>query len=511
MHVDEDRGATASRRRRWVALITISIALMLVVVDASVLFTALPVLSEELGATSAQQLWILNAYPVVMAGLLLGAGTLGDRAGHRRMFLGGLVVFTAASLLAGLAPSVTALIAARALLAVGAAAMMPATLAIIRLTFHDDRERATAIAVWAAVSVVGGVAGPVLGGFLLEHFPWGAVFLINVPVGVVVFVVTPLVVRRDRPDPARRWDLPSSLLSTATLVGAVLAIKELAHVPPSLPLAATGVGVAVLAGWAFVARQQRLTDPLLEFDVFRVPRFLAGVVAAVTAMFAIGGIALVVAQRFQLVAGYGPQEAGLLIATIALGALPSSLLGGVLAHRTGERLPMAGGLLLGSVGTVVALLGTGSMPVFVTGLVVAGFGVGAPVAVASTAIVTSVPPHRAGMASSVEEVAYEMGNVLATAILGSGLVLVYGLIVTLPAGVPPEAYESMTGAIAVAGSDDAVLAAARSAYDTGFHVVLGVAALACLLGAATVSRLLRPAPAAGPVTATGPAPTARPS
>lgn len=434
-------------------------------------------------------MWILNAYPVVMAGLLLSTGTLGDKVGHRRMFLGGLVVFTGASLVAGLAPSAAVLIAARALLAVGAAAMLPATLALIRLTFTDQRERSLAIAVWSSVSVLGGVAGPVLGGLLLEHFAWGSVFLVNIPVGLVALVAALRVVRPDVPDPARHWDVVSSVLATAALVGAVLAIKEAAHVPPSWPVAATGAVVAVVTGWAFVARQRRLADPLLQFGVFRIPRFSAGVVAAATAMFAIGGISLVVAQRFQLVAGYGPLDAGLLVAALALGALPSSLLGGVIVHRTGERLPMAGGLALGAAGTVVAVLGTGSMPVFVAGLITAGFGIGMPVAVASEAIVGSVPPHRAGMASSVEEVAYEMGNVLATALLGSGLVLVYGLTVTLPAGAGASAAESIGGALAT--GDPAILDPARAAFDTSFTVVMAITALVCLAGAGVVARLLR--------------------
>jgi len=180
-----------SAGRRWAVLGIVSVALFLISIDGSVLFTALPVLSKDLGATAGQQLWILNAYTVVMSGLLLGAGTLGDKLGHRRMFLFGMAVFGVASLACALAYSPGTLIAARVLLAVGAAPMMPATLALIRLTFTDARQRNTAIAVWSMVSVVGAVVGPVVGGLLLEHFHWGSVFLVNVPLIVAAIALYP--------------------------------------------------------------------------------------------------------------------------------------------------------------------------------------------------------------------------------------------------------------------------------------------------------------------------------
>ncbi|MBF4168585.1 MFS transporter, partial [Enterobacter hormaechei] len=175
---------------RWLLLLTVGAGLLLITLDNSVLYTALPTLIQELGATSTQGLWIINAYPLVMAGLLLGAGTLGDRIGHRRMFLIGLALFGLASLLAAFSPTAEALIGARAFLAVGAAAMMPATLALIRVTFEDERERNIAIAIWGTLSVVGAALGPIVGGVLLNHFWWGAVFLINVPVVVIAFAAT---------------------------------------------------------------------------------------------------------------------------------------------------------------------------------------------------------------------------------------------------------------------------------------------------------------------------------
>ncbi|HIE5648699.1 TPA: MFS transporter, partial [Stenotrophomonas maltophilia] len=298
-----------SRARRWSLLFTVAAGLLLVTLDNSVLYTALPTLTAELSASAGQALWIINAYPLVMAGLLLGAGTLGDRIGHRRMFLIGLVVFGVASLAAAFSVTAAQLIAARALLAVGAAAMMPATLALIGLSFHEERERNIAIAIWGSVAIVGAALGPIIGGWLLQHFWWGSVFLVNVPVVIVAFVATLLLAPEGQRDTSRPWDLLSSLLALAALSGLVLAIKSLIATPPSYGLGAAASVLALMAGAAFARRQQRLPHPLLDFAIFRNPAFLAGTLSAVFTLFAMAGLQLLTTQRFQLVAGFTPLQA----------------------------------------------------------------------------------------------------------------------------------------------------------------------------------------------------------
>lgn len=254
---------TMSSNRRWVLLATVSAGLLLIALDNSILYTALPTLVTDLGASSSQSLWIINAYPVVMAGLLLGAGTLGDRVGHRKMFLIGLVIFGLASILAAFSPTPEVLIAARAILAVGAAAMMPATLALIRITFEDERERNVAVAIWGTIAVVGSALGPIVSGLLLLSFPWGAVFLINVPVVILAVIATMILAPKNDPDRSKSWDLISSVFALVTLVGLVIAIKEVARQPS--PLVIIAVVASVAGGWAFVHRQGRLEHPLLDF------------------------------------------------------------------------------------------------------------------------------------------------------------------------------------------------------------------------------------------------------
>jgi DHA2 family multidrug resistance protein-like MFS transporter len=421
---------SAQMKTRWILLATVSAGLLLITIDNSVLYTALPTLTRELGANPTESLWIINAYPLVMAGLLLGAGTLGDRIGHKRMFVIGLVVFGAASVLAAFSPTPEVLIAARGLLAVGAAAMMPATLALIRVGFDDQRERNIAISVWGSVAVLGAALGPIVGGALLEWFWWGSVFLVNVPVVVVALVAALIVAPGGDRDRSRPWDLLSSVQAMLGLGGLVVALKEATKTEPSWPVVAVAAVIGAIAFALFIRRQRRLPYPLLDLTLFRIPALSAGVVAAGLSLFAVAGVELATSQYFQVVAGFTPLQAGLIVVSFAVGSLPSSLLGGAILHRVGPRMLIAGGLAIAASGVVLGIallpLGWGGL---VVGLVLAGIGLGFVMASASSAIVGSAPRHRAGMASSVEEVSYEFGGLVAVAVLGN-------LIFSIESGYP---------------------------------------------------------------------------
>lgn len=476
-----------SPRRRWALLITVSVGLLLIVVDNTALFTALPEITRELDATATEKLWIINAYPLVMAGLLLGAGTLGDRIGHRRMFVAGLAILTVASLLAAFSPTAATLIAARALLAIGAAAMMPATLALIRMTFTDERELGLAIGVWGAIAVAGAALGPLLGGLLLEWFWWGSVFLVNVPIALAAIVAAWWTAPPHRPaGDAPPWDLRSSLQAMVALGALVAAFKEVVKPDPAVVPAAVLLVVGVLAGWRFVVRQRRLPHPLLDFSIFRRAPVIAGVVSAMVAMFTTVGIELATTQRLQLALDFSPLHAGLLVVAVAVGALPSSLLGGAWLHRVGLRPLLVGGLAVAAFGLAIVLVGVGiGLGLTTFGMLVLGGGVGTVFGVASVGIVGYVPRHRAGMASSVEEVSYEAGSLTAVAVLGSVLTAVYAAAIDLPAGAPSEAADGIdrAHALAVGPSGPALLDAASTAFDQGYVVV--VALCLTLLVAAT--------------------------
>ncbi|WP_243745317.1 MFS transporter [Streptomyces hainanensis] len=479
--------------------------LLLISVDMTVLYTALPTLTTELGADASQKLWIINAYPLVMAGLLLGAGTLGDRVGHRRMFLAGLVVFGTASAIAASAPNPAALIAARALLAVGAAAMMPATLSLIRVTFTDERERNIAIGVWGSMAVAGSALGPIVGGLLLEHFWWGSVFLINVPVVVVALVAAVLLAPGGSGHADRPWDAVASAQVMAGLVGLVYAIKEAARPDREPTHLAIALVVAAIGLTLFARRQRRQEDPLLDFRLLRDRRIVSGVLAAGLAMFANAGIQLVLTQRLQLVAGWSPLESGLLVAAFAGGALPAGVVAGGLVHRLGPAPLIVGGLAANAAGTLLTLLLTPGVVPFVDihpdhmawtipGMLVAGVGMGLAMTAASASIMGNAPAHRAGMAASVEEVSYELGSLTGVAILGSVLTSLYTATVQLPAGVDESAADSLDAGLAAAGglpADQAagLLDAAHAAFDHGYTTTLLIATVALALGSALAARL----------------------
>ena len=417
----------ASATRRWSFFGVVSLGLLMIGLDNSILYTALPELSEQLHATSLQQLWIINAYALMLAGLLLGTGTLGDKIGHRRMFVIGLWIFGAASLTAALAPGAWELVAARAFLGLGASIMMPATLALIRLTFEDEIERNTAIGIWGSIAVVGAAAGPTVGGFLLEHFWWGSVFLVNVPIVIIALVLTVFLAPPNVANPAKHWDALSSLYALMTLASLVLVIKSVASSHLNAILIGGALAICLVGAVLFTRRQDRLEDPLLTFDIFRSPIFTGGVLAAAGAMFGMAGLEMTTTQKLQLVDLYSPLHAGLIISIIALAALPMSALGGANLHRWGFLPIIAGGFLFMAGGISCTVWGGHRelFPAYMAGLFLTGIGAGLVMSVSSTAIIGAAPASHSGMAAGVEEVSYEFGTLLSIAVTGSLVPLLF--------------------------------------------------------------------------------------
>ncbi|MFD9394928.1 MFS transporter [Streptomyces sp. NPDC060000] len=484
------------RPDRWLALSVLVLAVLLVAVDATVLGLATPYISEDLEPSGTQLLWIGDVYSFVIAGLLVSMGSLGDRVGRKRILLVGATAFGLISVLNAYATSPELLIAARALLGVAGATLMPATLALIRNLFHDPRERSLAVGIWGATASAGTAVGPIVGGFLLEHFWWGSVFLINLPVMVVLVVVgirTLPESRSPRPGP---WDLPSVLLSLAGMIGIVYAVKEAAtHGFTGASLGTGLLGAAALYG--FVRRQLTLPAPLLDMRLFRDRGFSGAVLADLLTILGLSGLVFFLSQYLQLVQGRSPFEAGLAELPAAVGAVAAGLLAGRAARRFSVRTVVSGGLA--AIGLALAFLTTITQstgyPLLGAALLVVGVGAGFSFTVTSDVILSSVPKDQAGAASAVSETAYELGAALGIAVLGSIVTGVYRDF-TAPAGTPQGARESLGGAVEAAGhmpasAADDMLSSARAAFVDGLSVAVGVGAAVLLATAVAAWFLLR--------------------
>ncbi|WP_067701899.1 MFS transporter [Erwinia sp. ErVv1] len=467
-------------KNRWLILAIITSTLFLIVIDMSVLYTALPRLTQALDATASQKLWIVNAYPLVVACLLPGAGMLSDRIGHKTLFMSGLPVFATASLCAAYSPSAEILIASRVFLAVGAAMMMPATLSIVRHVFTNPRERALAIGIWSAVASGAAALGPVIGGVLLAHFWWGSVFLINVPVVLVAIVFAALYIPRIEGDVKRPCDVIGSLMIMIGLVGVIYALKELSKMDASMAAVAVSGLTGILFMGLFVRRQTRSTHPMIDFSLFKNAGFSAGVAVAIISMIVLIGIELVLTQRLQLVQDLSPLRAALTILPIPIASALSSTLAGMLLPRLGERRIILGGLCLTALGIIcLALSFENGLLYQMIALFILGFGLGGPVTAASTAIMLNTPEEKAGMVAAIEDVSWELGGVLGVTLLGGLMTAAYSTILVLPEGLVNgvKAYDSLDEALLIAREMSQPYATiltelAREAFDRAFRLVL---------------------------------------
>ncbi|MGV9888196.1 MFS transporter [Streptomyces sp. NPDC003395] len=491
-------GTTEAVKRpgRWLALSVLVLAVLLVAVDATVLGLATPYISEDLEPSGTQLLWIGDVYSFVIAGLLVSMGSLGDRIGRKRILLVGATAFGAISVLNAYATTPELMILARALLGVAGATLMPATLALIRNIFHDPRERSLAIGIWGATASAGTAVGPIAGGFLLEHFWWGSVFLINLPVMAVLVLVGIRTLPESRNPHPGPWDLRSVVLSLLGMIGVVYAVKEAASHGFSWPALAVGlVGAAALYG--FVRRQLTMPTPLLDMRLFRSRGFSGAVLADLLTVLGMSGLVFFLSQYLQLVQGRRPFEAGLAELPAAVGAVAAGLVAGRAARRFTVRTVVSGGLA--AVGLALAALtllrqSTG-YPVLGAVLLVVGVGAGFSFTVTADVILSSVPKDQAGAASAVSETAYELGAALGIAVLGSIVTGVYRGFPS-PAGTPAAAHESLGGALEAAhglpaDTAQALLDSARQSFVDGLALASGVGAAVLLTAAAAAWFMLR--------------------
>ncbi|ALE93026.1 MFS transporter [Arthrobacter alpinus] len=485
-------GHARAGARSWLALAVLMLPVLLVSVDNTVLSFAIPSISLALIPSASELLWIIDVYPLVLAALLVPMGSMADRFGRRRLLMIGSTGFAIVSVFAAFAPSAGALIGYRALLGLFGAMLMPSTLSLIRNLFLHPDQRRKAIAIWAAGFSGGAALGPIVGGFLLEHFWWGSVFLMSVPVLVPLLILAPIFVPESKDPAPGKIDPMSILLSFGAMVPTIFGIKEIAQ--SGLSVINVALIVAGLAlGTVFVRRQLRRKNPMMDVTLFKNPVFSGSVGANLLSIFALVGFLYFITQHLQLVVGLSPTHAAfVLVPGLAL-TIVSGLLAASLANRFKPSWLVAGGLFLNASAFLIVWLNTdGSVTGIIAAFVVLGVGVGMAETISNDLILSAAPPAKAGAASAISETAYEVGSVLGTAVLGSILAAAYRMNVVVPAGVSLEgtntASQTLGGAIDVAATlpadqGAALLDSAKHAFDSGSGIVAMVSVIV-MLGAA---------------------------
>ncbi|WP_245922760.1 MFS transporter [Paractinoplanes atraurantiacus] len=512
MSVSDDRNP-----RRWLILGVLCLSLLVVVVDNMVLNIAIPSLIRDLGASSADIQWIIDAYILVFAGLLLTAGSLSDRHGRRRGLVTGLIVFGSASVLATLCQTPGQLIAVRGLMGVGAAFLMPGTLSILTTVF-DESERKKAIAIWSSVLMLGSLGAPTLGGLLLEHFWWGSVFLMNVPIAILG-IVAALVIIPESYGRASRPDLLGALFSTIGMTALVWGIIRAAQDGWSAATTIGGFAVAAIGLVAFAIWERRVAEPMLPLSLFRDRNFGGASLSIVLLSFSAGGVLLALTQYLQFVLGYGPMKAGLAFVPLLVTAVVFNGIGVVVDKRFGTRVALAAGLLLmaGGFGVLASLSPGDGYVRLAIALVVIGAGSGTAGPAAYGTLLGALPPDRVGVGSAVNDTVQQVGTALSVAVLGSVLTAAYRG--AMPPDAPEEARRSIGDALGVAAStgDAALARLAQSSFVEAISTTALVGVVGGIIAALVAASVLRPRPtlssspsaaSASPSSAPSPSPSA---
>ena len=496
--------------RDWLALGLLMFPVLLVAVDNTALTFALPAIARALEPTGVQLLWIVDAYPLVLAGLLVSMGSLGDRIGRRKLLIIGSIGFAALSAATAFAPSPAWLIAGRASLGFFGAMLMPSTLSLIRNIFPQPSRRRLAVAIWAAGFSGGAALGPIFGGWLVEQFWWGAVFLVAVPLMLPLLAFGPSFIPESKDPAPGRVDMPSILLSLLVMVPLVYGIKELATEGAG-PAAIAGIAFGLAMGAVFVRRQLRLANPLLDMSLFRNRVFSMAITANVLAVFSFNGFILFLAQHLQLLEGMSPSAAGIAMIPALVATVVAGLAVVPLVRRVRPGFVVAAGLAFSAAGYSMVSFGNhdGGPSLLLAALLVLALGVGTAETISNDLILGAAPPEKSGAAAAISETGYEVGALLGTAVLGSILTASYQHNLRLPdalaesasAGAIHNAGETLAGAMDVAAAlpaplADAVRQAAAAAFDSGVHVTAAIGLVLMAAAAVLAAVVLRKVPTA---------------
>ncbi|MBV8162078.1 MAG: MFS transporter [Acidimicrobiia bacterium] len=495
-------------RSKSAILATLCLAALIINIDVTIVNVALPSLVRELGATTTKLQWVVDAYTLVFAALILAAGSLGDRVGRKGILLAGLGVFALGSLAGSRANTPDELIAARAVMGIGAAGIFPATLSLIANVFTERAERAKAIGLWGATTGVGVAAGPIVGGWLLEHFWWGSVFLFMVPIAAVVAALVARTVPTSRDPNVRPADWPGLLLSSlgmGTLILAVIQAPDWGW-GSTATIGTLTAGLLVVA--AFIAVERRTAEPMMDVTLFRNPRFTAASGSITIGFFVLAGFSFLMTQYFQFIKGYTPFGTGVRLLPVAISIAVAAVVGTRLAVRIGNNAVVGAGLALwgGAILWIATVNASTPYSVIVAQMLMGGGGLGLITAPATEAIIGAVPTEKAGVGSAVNDATRLFGAALGVAVIGSVAASLYSdrLGSTLPRGLPSQAAAAAKGSVggalvaarSLGGADRTLVSSAVGAFEHSLSGALHVAGAIALLGAVMAALLLPARPRA---------------
>jgi MFS transporter, DHA2 family, multidrug resistance protein len=492
---NETQKATA---KEWIGLGVIALPCMLYSMDLTILNLAVPAIVADLKPSASQLLWIIDIYGFMVAGFLMVMGALGDTYGRRFMLLIGAALFGVMSVVAAFAQTAEQLIVARALLGIAGATLAPSTLSLISNMFRDENERTFAISMWIASFSAGAIIGPLVGGILLNYFWWGSAFLVAVPVMILLLVLGPILLPEFRSDNPPKLDYASAVLSLAAVLCVIFGVKTMAEYGYSF-LAGISISAAFVLAWLFIFRQKKLSSPMLDLELFRIPAFKVSILINLLAMMFMFGSFIFFAQYLQLVAGLSALEAGIWSLPSAIAFTVMSFFNAWLMARFSNLQVFIGGLLLSALGFLGLGFSNQLIPM-VACMVLASVGFTPVIALTTSYIVGSTPPEKAGVASALSETAAELGGALGIALLGSFATLLYRSRVTqhVPVDIEGAAQFKTSLASAVqaaktlpAEMSDSILEVARTAFMASFHATAFLSAFTLMFLAWLAARVLK--------------------
>lgn len=478
-----------NNKNKWFILVIVSLGLFLIVLDSTIIFTALPELTIQLNLDNNQKIWVLNIYSLIVAAILPGSGALSDHFGAKKMFLIGTTIFGIGSLIAFFAPNANILIFARGILAIGGAILMPPTLSIIRKTFEDEKERGLALAIWGSISAFAAAIGPVTGGLILLYLPWNYLFLVKLPFLLFALIAGAIVIPKMGREEVEKFNIFGFILIAITITAFIFGIKELTDPTTSFLIGALLTVISIILLIIFIKYQKRIPNPIIDFKLFKDHKFSSGAIAMFLTAVILAGIDLVLAQKLQLILNYTPFQTGIILISLALPSLITGILLGRIIYRLNIiKVQIYTILICGTGISLLLIFDSTHLLVQIIIYVIIGSGLGTAMSCAANLIMNNAPVEQSGMAASVEEISFELGSAIGLAFLGGIFTLAYSATINLPEkfkdnNLLKESYDYIKQLLPSLNPSDQklLLEVGQQSFNFAYLLIIAISAILCFL------------------------------